>query len=266
MEVDDSDQEDGDEPVMGLGLPELDSTQRESAWRRITLIMETCSRLVDKSSRSKGPIKGPQMPQPDQLAQYHATAQMNGNITDESDEFEGPLPLGTKPRRDDPSIPRELVAAEAEQRKRQLDAAREGRDASDIMVSEGGREEWMINPGKFDLLSAVKATQKHVSRKFEGRSTGDASISQERIDPKVKQEMDAIMQAHADSRGPSLAEQHREKVKEAKAKKGSAKKWKWNRDEDLDAGRRVDKDHLSMLLGGATTDLQKKFHGSYSGR
>jgi hypothetical protein len=40
--------------------------------------------------------------------------------------------------------------------------------------------------------------------------------------------------------------------------------WKWSRDKDLDEGRRVDKDALHQVLGGAATELKTKFQGSYS--
>jgi hypothetical protein len=40
--------------------------------------------------------------------------------------------------------------------------------------------------------------------------------------------------------------------------------WKWSRDDDLDAGRRVDKDHLGMILGGAADNLKTKFKGGFS--
>ena len=41
-------------------------------------------------------------------------------------------------------------------------------------------------------------------------------------------------------------------------------KWKWSRDEDLDAGRRVDKDALGMILGGAADNLKTKFSGGFN--
>ena len=48
----------------------------------------------------------------------------------------------------------------------------------------------------------------------------------------------------------------------AKGEKGND--WSWSRDKDLDEGRRVDKNHLRMVMGGASTELKSKFQGSYS--
>jgi len=45
---------------------------------------------------------------------------------------------------------------------------------------------------------------------------------------------------------------------------GGKKEWKWSRDKDLDAGRRVDKDALGMILGGAAGDLKSKFSGGFN--
>jgi hypothetical protein len=76
--------------------------------------------------------------------------------------------------------------------------------------------------------------------------------------------MDAIMQAHQDSRGPSLFDQHRAaKQDENKARATNKQGWTWNRENDLDAGRRVDKDALHMVLGGATDNLKTKFQGGF---
>ena len=55
---------------------------------------------------------------------------------------------------------------------------------------------------------------------------------------------------------------HREKKRQVAAeleKSTGSEPWKWNRDKDLDAGRRVDKDALNMILGGAGKDLKSKF-------
>ena len=43
-------------------------------------------------------------------------------------------------------------------------------------------------------------------------------------------------------------------------------KWKWNRGDNLSDGRRVDKDALKMVLGGAKDGLNTKFHTSFSSR
>ena len=82
----------------------------------------------------------------------------------------------------------------------------------------------------------------------------------------MKVEMDAIMQAHQDARGPSLMDQHRLKKSREKESASSSSKneWKWSRDKDLDAGRRCDKDALGMILGGAADNLKSKFMGGFN--
>ena len=107
------------------------------------------------------------------------------------------------------------------------------------------------------------------SRKFQGKAknSGDDAAP---VDPSVKAEMDAIMQAHQSARGPSLMEEH-QAAKKAKQEEeqqqgnDTNKPWKWSRNKDLDAGRRVDKDALQMVLGGAATGLQSKFQGGFHG-
>ena len=123
----------------------------------------------------------------------------------------------------------------------------------------------MLDPGKFDFLSSIKAGNPMKSRTFQAKSKGEASEPSSRaMDPKIKAEMDAIMQAHTDARGPTLVEQHRLKKKQEKEEKAGKKgQWNWNRDKDLDSGRRVDKNALHMVLGGASEDLKKKFQGGF---
>ena len=58
----------------------------------------------------------------------------------------------------------------------------------------------------------------------------------------------------------SVWEKQQEK-KEAAGKDGA---WKWSREKDLDAGRRVDKDALHMVLGGAAENLKTKFQGGFN--
>ena len=92
--------------------------------------------------------------------------------------------------------------------------------------------------------------------------------NKENLDPKLQKEVDAIINMQKEARGVSLVEMHRQKkVEEKKGRvvgEGGKGDWSWSRDKDLDAGRRVDKNHLHMVMGGATTDLKNKFQGSYS--
>ena len=132
----------------------------------------------------------------------------------------------------------------------------------DPAIANGnGREEWMLVPGKHTFLSALKSKPLK-NRQFSGKSVGPVEASAA-VDPKIQQEIDALRQAHEESRGPSLMDEHQKhKAAKAQAKAGDAN-WKWDRDTDLDSGRRVDKDALHMMLGGAGQDLKSKFQSSY---
>jgi hypothetical protein len=130
-------------------------------------------------------------------------------------------------------------------------------------LAEDEREEWMLVPGKHDFLSSIKSGQSIKSRGFKNQKAPEQT--QEEIHPAIQKELDSIMEAHKAARGPSLLKQHREK-KQSEKQEAAAKKseWKWNRNKDLDAGRRVDKDALKMVLGGAASNLQSKFQGGFN--
>jgi hypothetical protein len=120
----------------------------------------------------------------------------------------------------------------------------------------------MLVPGEHDFLSSIKSGQ--ASRNFQNKKSRDNEEGAKPINPAIQAEMDAIMKAHADARGPSLVDQHREKKKlEKEAAADTKAQWKWSRD-DLDAGRRVDKDALHMVLGGAADNLKTKFQGGFN--
>ena len=72
------------------------------------------------------------------------------------------------------------------------------------------------------------------------------------------------MQAHNDARGRSLMDEHRSKKAQEKLASNRKAEWNWNRNSDLDAGRRVDKEALSMILGGAADNLKTRFKGGFN--
>eukprot|EP00536_Pseudo-nitzschia_multiseries_P014030 jgi/Psemu1/310539/fgenesh1_kg.649_\ len=187
------------------------------------------------------------------------------NENKEEDEDEGPLLPGEARKARGPALSLDTIRAQAEHRELQLKATAAG---VDMPAETGGREEWMILPGQHDFLSAIKSGQAIKSRGFQNKKSRDADKNTPTIHPAVQAEMDAIMEAHQDARGPSLADLHRSKIaqeKELAARASNGKKeWKWNRDKDLDAGRRVDKDALGMILGGAKDDLKSKFAGGFN--
>ena len=136
---------------------------------------------------------------------------------------------------------------------------------------EGGREEWMLTPGKHDFLKGIKSADPTKSRKFKNEKARGGSSGPVDVGPQLtaqqQAEVDAIRRQVEEARGPTLIDQHRQKraeEKEAARKSGKDKDFNWNRDRDLDAGRRVDKDHLHMVLGGAKEGLKDKFQGSIS--
>ena len=53
-------------------------------------------------------------------------------------------------------------------------------------------------------------------------------------------------------------DEHRSKKAQEKLASNRKAEWNWNRNSDLDAGRRVDKEALSMILGGAADNLKTK--------
>jgi len=135
---------------------------------------------------------------------------------------------------------------------------------------ENKREEWMMQPGEHDFLKGV-LSKGIKSRTFRNEKVKDARLSSASmnnipLDPKIQKQVDEIKKLHEEARGPSLMEQHRERIEKEKREKNNQKQggWSWSRENDLDAGRRVDKSHLHMVMGGASSELKNKFQGSYS--
>lgn len=249
---------------MGYGLPETPEQQR-TVMTKLLSVMRACeqaasspSSLLQKSS-SGGAARVPKGPMP-MPANYQAP--------EESSDEDGPAPIGSEAlaRRKDPGMSKEMLKRQAEMRARQLRGAVTGQE--ELMSTDPDqREEWMLVPGKFDFLSSIKSGNPMKSRNFNAKSKAGEESEGRVMDPAIKAEMDAIMQAHSEARGPTLVEQHRLKKEqdrqEAAAGGGKKGKWNWNRNNDLDAGRRVDTNALNMVLGGAVTDLKKKFQGGF---
>lgn len=125
----------------------------------------------------------------------------------------------------------------------------------------------MMVPGEHDFLKGISKSTKgraFKNEKMRGQAIApyDHGKSAEPINREVLEEVHAIQKAYEQSRGPSLLDAHRQKLQESKQKQQGSKEWTWNRDKNLDDGRRVDKDALHMVLGGASTELRSKFQGS----
>jgi hypothetical protein len=256
------DESDGDEeegngdkegPLMGYGLP--DRADRHNVEGKLAAVMAACREGPPKR-RAIGPLR---MPTEAELAAAASQKEV------EEEEEDGPLLPGEALKRRGPTLPPELIKAEAEHRELELKATAAG---VAMPSTEGGREEWMIIPGKYDFLEGIKSGNPMKSRGFENKKSRVDEDADVPIHPAMQAELDAIMKAHQDARGPSLMDQHRaakQKEKEAAAASRSGKAdWKWNRDQDLDAGRRVDKDALGMILGGAADNLKTKFQGGFN--
>ncbi|CAB9514342.1 expressed unknown protein [Seminavis robusta] len=264
MEPDSDNDEDGDNDnsdnnkEMGYGLPET-LEQQNQVKAKLLSVMKACETMAANPNTTipklqKGPMRMP--------AGYQAPPE------ESSDDEEGPVQVGDilAKRNDTAVMSKEDIKRQAELRARQLRGAVTGVD--ELMSTDPNqREEWMLVPGKFDFLSSIKAGNPMKSRTFAAKSKAERDDEQEYVDPKIQAEMNAIIQAHTDARGPTLVEQHRlnkEKERQAAAAGGGTNgQWNWNRDKDLDSGRRVDKNALNMVLGGANKDLKSKFHGGF---
>lgn len=172
-------------------------------------------------------VKGP-MPRP---ANYKNDVSQYDESSD--DDGEGPQLFGAAVRRN------AVLAA----------PIAESFDGHQADNGDSKREDWMVVPSsKFDIFSSVQKGQPK---------------NQGPIDPNIQVEIDQIRNAYEEARGPSLLEEHKARKALEKAEKAVLdKEWKWNRDKDLDQGRRVDKNALKMMLGGAEQGLKSKFHSS----
>ena len=262
---DDDDDESDESPLMGYGLPDSGETN-DAVQLKLAIIMSACREGPPKR-KAVGPMRRPMTEKEEQDAKtLYSTNKANKEKEDEDDD-EGPLLPGSVAARKDrgSNVPMEVIKAQAKHRELQLKCTAAG---IEMPIEGGGREEWMLIPGEHDFLSGIKSGQAVKSRGFQNKKARGGEKAVAPVHPAVQAEMDAIMQAHQDARGPSLMDEHRSKLSKEKKQKLEAangkNEWKWSRDDDLDAGRRVDKDHLGMILGGAADNLKTKFKGGFS--
>lgn len=260
-EQDDNDSEEGeDEPSWGYALPdrEKNTTTIQYIQEQLTRIQEICQTVAARPARIQGPKRPP--------TNFQATMSDDDNIEDD-DVGPSIVPRSTEPIPDAATL-----KAQAARRQRELSAIAAGHELPD--ETDGAREEWMMTPGKSNFMDFLKTGQPLKGRKFQGKSGGGSGDRDDApVDPQIRAEVDALMQAHADARGPSLMDEHQaaqkrkkeEEMKEAAAGGDGKKSWKWSRNQDLDAGRRVDKNALQMVFGGAATGLKSKFQGGFHG-
>ena len=266
-EENDSDKEDddddgNDDPSYGYSIPE---TGTDFARDNLLSVLTACKQRAEKGAGLPGrKLKGP-LPQ-HMANQYGDNDRPAADDDDDDDDFEGPVPIGSAAaQKRGPAVSKETVAAMAEHRQRQLDEL----DPEGVQRASrpGEREEWMLTPGEHDLLKGIQSGSVMLkNRNFENKKVSSSLQPEEvAMDPSVQAQVDAIVEAHNEARGPSLMDMHRQKKAADKQKKeGGGNEWKWNREEDLDSGRRVDKEALRMILGGAGTGLKDKFQGGLS--
>ena len=281
----DDDDGDGDGPALGFTLP--DNAESDGLIRsNVLAVLDECRVIQAGGGRSASTIPvpvtkkrviGPAMGPPpgfsasEALQEYAAAPAPDDS--DEGDD-EGPAPAGSilakRRQRTGQSISASSVRAMAEQRKMELEDVAAGGTGVPSAAVAGGREEWMLTPGKHDFLKGIKSADPTKSRKFKNEkargSSGPVDVGPQ-LTAAQQAEVDAIQRQVEEARGPTLIDQHRHmraEEKEAARKSGKDKDFNWNRDRDLDAGRRVDKDHLHMVLGGAKEGLKDKFQGSIS--
>ena len=262
---DDESNDDSSSPLMGYGLPvDSDASNDAVVQMKLAVVMAAC-REGPKKRKSIGPLRRPTTKEEEQAVNsMYAASKIEMKAEEEEDD--GPLLPGEARVgiRGGP-VSLEAIKAQAEYRELQLKATSAG---VDMPTQTGGREEWMIIPGEHDFLSGIKSGQAIKSRGFQNKKNRGGEKEAVPVHPAVQAEMDKIMQAHEDARGPSLMDLHRSKITQEKeanaANAGGKQKWRWSRDKDLDAGRRVDKDALGMILGGAADNLKTKFAGGFN--
>jgi len=237
----------GDRNVTGYCLPS-DTKHYEIARSNIETVLYTC-----RQSQIRGPL-------PASMSTTIPSSAFFGG--DDSDVDDGPVPADSQSRRT-ATMPRETIQAMAVKRKDDLDRLNPNYAQEQ---ESGDRDEWMLHPGEHDFLQGIISTK---ARSFQNKKVREPQMmdaAPEIMDPKVQAEVDAIYAAHKEARGPSLMDQHRAKVLEEASKKAAKQNkgaYGWNRDKDLDAGRRVDKDALKVILGGGGNELKDKFQGGY---
>jgi len=225
-----TDPDDTNDVAMGYALP--DHGIRDAIASKLEEVLRVC-RFRSSNGKECAPTSWASTSK--NIAESHAA--------ESSDEDDGPAPLGT------------MVAAKAAKRTRQQINPR----TASTGIEEGGREEWMMVPGEHDFLKGISKSDFR-GRKFKNsKSKSDAAPAAAPINPEVLAEVHAIQQAYQESRGPSLLDAHRQSKAQQQQQDKKSGEWKWNREKNLDDGRRVDKNALHMVLGGASTELKSKF-------
>ena len=243
----------------GYTLPETENAHFDRTKMNLNAAICACKLSHQKfiNEKSVKRILGPSFPPPGA-----PTAISAFDLEEASDEDDvGPAPVGSamakKRLMKGPPLSSQAI--------KQMADETEAQKMQESTTEEGEREEWMMKPGEHDFLKGVlsKGIKNRTFKNEKGAAVDTAPDVP--LDPKIQKQVDTIMKMHEEARGPSLVDAHRQqRAEEKKAAKGKGGDWSWSREKDLDAGRRVDKGHLRMVMGGASQDLKSKFQGSYS--
>jgi hypothetical protein len=275
-------------PMMGYALPEDDNNKNEmfvvSSSKQVQVLLQTaqqeCERLskpnADPGNTTRGnavpkkKVIGPSFPPPtNNDAKLVSAFDLDAGEASCSDDSDGPAPAGSESdlHRRRRKVSKEEARRLAKHRQLEMDVATGKLSASDIQSSMNGREDWMMTPGEHTFLEGIIKGDPTKGRTFKNekaRGGEDATA----MAPSVQREIQELQQSHAEAggRGPSLMDLHRDKRAQEQMEEssnrgpnGNKEKWKWNRNKDIDDGRRVDKNALSMIMGGASENLGTKF-------
>lgn len=286
----DSSNKEGQEVAYGFVMPESQEEMNDE--KNVSWIVE---RNLDAAINACKAMHQTWMQQQQQQQQQIQNKQHSQSVVKSAKRILGPcrppplMALDTMPLKEENDLDAEVVEGEGDEeddfgpdpfaadamRRRTMPSISNGNQQKvnpDVQSSlENKREEWMMQPGEHDFLKGV-LSKGIKSRTFRNEKVKDTRLSSATInnnvplDPKIQKQVDEIKKLHEEARGPSLMEQHRERIEQEKREKNNQKQggWSWSREKDLDAGRRVDKSHLHMVMGGASSELKNKFQGSYS--
>ena len=259
--------------ALGFGLPE---NKIDEATQKVNFAIKACNVLQSDCRTQNLDFLALDQLIPQRIGPALSIEQFKNNTTckDEDDrsdddlDQEGPVLDRLSSRK--PTVDNDQLDSLAKKRKFELDVAMGKRPKTTGDVMSGQREDWMINPGEHDFLKSVSLPNAQIkSRSFKnervrGLPVSNSDPSNSDLNPELKAEMDRLAAAHSAMRGPALIDIHRDSKKKEKDKQRKEGTWKWSRDKDLDHGRRVDKDALHMIMGGASDHLKDKFQGSMS--
>ena len=259
-------EEETEDSAKGFILPAATNPRaRKKAMINLDFLVEACEKL-DGASRDPNTLDLDVLkklsPPSHPIVIVHEKDEYPQDVNESSEESDDDGPQLVNARRT--SVNKDLVRDQADKRRQELNQAM-GRIAP--VNDKNVREEWMLEPNEHDLLASLAskgAALKSRSFRNEKHNGQTKSTDDKEINPEVQAEMRRLLMEHNASRGPSLIDLHRETKRQERDEKKSSGKWGWNREKNLDDGRRIDKNALSMVMGGAADNLKEKFQGTVS--